>query len=103
MAQKRFKIIAIIYDKRGRILSVGRNNYLKTHPLQAKHARLLGNEERKYLHAEIHAITLCRYLGRAHRISVTRHNSNGDPALAAPCPICASAIRSAGIKIIEHT
>lgn len=94
---------AVIYDKRGRVLSVGVNSYIKTHPVQAKHAGKTGHPEKQYLHAEIHAIVRCKDLSKAHKIFVSRWNKNGDPMLAKPCPVCMSAIRAAGIKIVEHT
>jgi tRNA(Arg) A34 adenosine deaminase TadA len=96
-------VTALIYDKRGKVLSVGQNSYIKTHPLQAKHARKTGNPEKQYLHAEVHAITRCRNLSRAYKIFVARYNKNGEPVLAAPCPVCTSAIRAAGIKYVQHT
>ena len=101
MAQQ--SITAVIYDKRGRVLSVGQNSYIKTHPHQAKHASRVGLEHKQFLHAEVHAIVRCKDLGRAHKIFVTRFNKNGDPVLAKPCPVCMSAIRAAGIKLIEYT
>lgn len=97
------KITAIIYDKRGRVLSIGENSYVKTHPMQSHHAKKVGLPEKQYLHAEVHAITRCPNLSKAHKISVFRYDANGFPALAKPCPICMSAIRAAGIEIIEHT
>lgn len=96
-------ISAIIYDKRGRILSIGKNSYVKTHPLQAKHARACNEEHKLFLHAEIHAIVKCKDLDKAHRIVVTRFLQDGTPALAKPCKICQDAIKSTPIKIIEHT
>ena len=42
MPKSRQNITAVIYDKRGRVLSIGKNQYLKTHPLQAKHAHAVG-------------------------------------------------------------
>ena len=41
MASKQ-DMTAIIYDRRGRVLSVGKNSYFKTHTLQAKHAAKVG-------------------------------------------------------------
>lgn len=97
-------ISAIIYDRRGMILSIGKNSYVKTHTLQAKFAKKLGLEDKVYLHAEIDAILRCQDLSRAHRIFITRFNKHGKPALAAPCVICAEAIRAlTQIKIIEFT
>jgi tRNA(Arg) A34 adenosine deaminase TadA len=103
MSKARFSITAIIYDKRGRVLSIGQNSYIKTHPLQAKHAHAVGKPEKQFLHAEIHAITRCKQIDRAHRILITRYDSKGVAKCAAPCEVCLSAIESAGIKKIEHT
>jgi tRNA(Arg) A34 adenosine deaminase TadA len=96
-------LTAIIYDKRGRVLSIGKNSYIKTHPLQAKHAHMTGLSDKLFIHAEISAIVRCRDLSKAHKILVTRVGRNGDLLLAKPCPICQSAIREAGIKYIEHS
>ena len=103
MSKTRQAIMAIIYDKRGRVLSIGKNQYLKTHPMQAKYAQEVCQPEKVYLHAEIHAIVRCRALSKAHKIFVSRWDKQGKPMLAKPCEICQSAIRAAGIKFIEHT
>lgn len=96
-------ITAIIYDKRGRVLSIGKNSYVKTHPLQARHAHRAGLADKLFIHAEVSAIVRCRDLSKAYKILVTRVGRNGDLLLAKPCPICQSAIRETGIKIIEHS
>jgi tRNA(Arg) A34 adenosine deaminase TadA len=103
MPSKRQQVTAIIYDKRGKVLSFGQNNYIKSHPVQAKHAKLVGRENNIYLHAEIAAIIKCQDLTKAHKIFVARYNSMGNPTLAKPCEICMSAINAAKIKIVEHT
>jgi tRNA(Arg) A34 adenosine deaminase TadA len=103
MTQKRFNMTAIIYDKRGMVLSVGKNSYEKTHPLQADHARRAGEPEKYFLHAEISAIIKLRGNKKAHSISVFRFKEDGSPALAKPCAICALALKEANIKIIRHT
>lgn len=103
MSKQRFDMTAIIYDKRGRILSVGKNSYVKTHPLQNHYACKVGLPDKQFLHAEIHAIALCKNLKKAHRIVVMRFDKNGEPKNAKPCPICESAIRAVGIKHVEHT
>lgn len=97
------QVTALIYDRKGRVLSIGQNSYIKTHPLQAKHAKKTGMPEKMFLHAEVHAITRCRDLSKAHKIFVTRYNKNGEPVLAKPCPVCISAIKASGIKYVEHT
>lgn len=103
MTTKRFSVTAIIYDKKGRVLSIGKNSYIKTHPLQAHYARRAGEPYKVFLHAEIHAITRCAELEKAHKISIFRYREDGSPAKAEPCNICQQAIFKTGIKIVEHT
>jgi len=103
MPSKRQQVTAVIYDKRGRVLSIGQNSYVKSHPIQAKYAKLAGLEHNIYLHAEIAAITKCQDLTRAYKIFVVRYDSLGNPTLAKPCKICQSAISATNIKVIEHT
>lgn len=103
MAHIKHELTAIIYDKKGRVLSIGQNSYIKTHPLQAKHAQKVGLPDKQYLHAEVHAIARCKDLTKAHRILITRFGKNGQPMLAKPCPVCQSAIKAAGIDLVEHT
>lgn len=103
MSKQKFDITAIIYDKRGRVLSIGKNSYIKTHPLQHMHACKVGLPHKQFLHAEVHAIARCRQLDKAHSIMVMRFGKNGEPLNAKPCPVCASAIEAAGIEIVNHT
>ncbi len=101
---RQVEVTAIIYDKRGNVLSIGKNSYVKTHTLQAKYARKVGKEEAIYLHAEVHAITRCNNLKDAHRIAVFRYNADGTPANSKPCAICEAIIADlTNIKIIQHT
>ena len=101
--RKKFSITAVIYDKRGNVLSVGKNSYVKTHPLQAEYARRAGEPQKVYLHAEISAITRCVNLDKAHKIVIFRFLEDGSPAKAGPCKICQQAIAKTKIKIVEHT
>lgn len=103
MTKTRFSITAIIYDKRGKVLSIGKNSYFKTHPVQNHHACKVGLPDKQFLHAEIHAIVKCRQLARAHKIMVIRLDKSGEARNAKPCLVCQSAIEAAGIKIVEHT
>lgn len=102
-SSNRQNVTAIIYDKRGRILSIGKNSYVKTHPYQAQVAKRVGEEYKIYLHAEIHAITRCMNLEKAHKMSIFRYNKEGKLLPSKPCSICASAINEVGIKYIDHT
>lgn len=101
--RQRQDITAIIYDKKGRVLSIGKNSYVKTHPLQAKHAKKTGLIHKEFRHAEIDAIIRCKDLSRAHTIKVSRILKCGEYGNAKPCPVCQSAIKEAGIKNIEWT
>lgn len=103
MTKARFDLTAIIYDKRGKVLSIGKNSYFKTHPLQFHHCQKVGLPHKQFLHAEIHAIVRCRNLEKAHKIVVMRFDKEGNAKNAKPCPVCASAIEAAGIKVVEHT
>ena len=96
-------LTAIIYDRKGRVLSIGQNSYIKTHPLQAHHARKVGSEHRIYLHAEIAAIVRCPNISRAWRMQIIRTGRNGQPANAAPCEVCVSALAATPIRHIDHT
>lgn len=95
-------VTAYVYDKRGRLVSLGVNSYTRTHPLQAAYGRRTGRPNAVFLHAELDALLKSR--GRdAHRIVVVRINKQGEPCLAAPCPACALAIAEWGVTEIEHT
>jgi tRNA(Arg) A34 adenosine deaminase TadA len=103
VASNKHSLTAIIYDKKGKVLSVGQNSYIKTHPLMARYASKVGEPARIYLHAEIHAITKCKDLKRAYSIFVSRYNKQGQPVNAQPCRICQEALLKVGIKEIIHT
>ena len=103
MASARQDITALIYDKRGRLISVGRNSYTKTHPLQARCAAHVGLEHKIYLHAEVDALVKFKDWSKAHKIVITRYDKAGNPVNAKPCPVCQRAIAQAGIKEVEHT
>jgi tRNA(Arg) A34 adenosine deaminase TadA len=96
-------LTAIIYDKKGRVLSIGKNSYVKTHPMMAKYANQVGEPQKLFLHAEIEAILRCKDLDKAYSIFVSRYNKHGHPALAAPCRVCQEAIKQSNIKKVFHT
>jgi deoxycytidylate deaminase len=99
--RKKYQISAIIYDKKGRILSVGENSYIKTHPIQAQYAKKVHEPKKQFLHAEIDAIIKCRNLEKAHKMVVIRPTSYGFGA-SKPCAVCALAISKTNIKHILY-
>lgn len=98
----KYKLCAIITDKKDNILGIGTNSYTKSHPKQASYAKLCGCSERIYLHAEIDAITRIRS-GKPHRIYISRARGKEEVGAAKPCSICELAIREAGIKEVIYT
>lgn len=101
MANRRYNITALAYDKKGRLVSVGKNSYTKTHPLQARYAKLADKPHSVYLHAEIAALIRARE--QVHKLVVTRFDSKGRAVNAKPCAACQLALRDFGVKHIEHT
>lgn len=100
---KKQHVTAIIYDRKGNVLSIGQNSYVKTHPLQARYANQVNEPKKVFLHAEIHAITKCRDLNQAYKISIFRYHEDGTPAMAKPCKVCQAALSKTKIRIVEHT
>lgn len=99
--QDHYQLTAIAYDKRGKVISMGSNSYLKTHPIQAHFAKKQGTPYKQYLHAEIDA--LIKADRPVHRLMVFRIGANGKYLSAKPCAICMSAMKAYGVKIIEST
>ena len=97
------QLTAIIYDKRGRVLSIGKNSYVKTHPLQYKYAKRFKEFSKVYLHAELDAIIKLRNKGTPFLMRVFRYGRDGSPRCAKPCRICETAIREYGIERVEQT
>lgn len=93
---------ATVYDKKGRVLAIGYNSYTKTHPTQARFARLAGAGWKTYLHAEIAALVKIRG-STPFAIRVERYGADGSPRLSRPCPVCWLAIEEAGIKEVSYT
>jgi deoxycytidylate deaminase len=98
-----FDCTAIIYDKKGNILSIGKNSYVKTHPIQAHYAHLAQQPHRIFLHAEIDAIIKCRNIDKAHRMLITRIGNSGRYLPSYPCKVCQQAIKAVNIPQLEYT
>lgn len=98
----RYQITAILFDKKGRPLSIGKNSYTKTHPIMARESAKHGEPYKVFLHAEIDAIVRCKDMSKASRIVVMRFDANGLPVNAKPCPICMGLLSTYNLRI-EHT
>jgi tRNA(Arg) A34 adenosine deaminase TadA len=96
-------ITAIIKDKKGNVLSIGQNNYVKTHPYQALCAAKAGMPEKIYLHAEIDAIVKCRDISKAYSIHIFRKGKSSKWLLSKPCPVCQTALNQTPIQKVYHT
>lgn len=103
MATKRkYSMTALAYDKRGRLVAIGKNSYHKTHPLQKSLALRAGKPNKIFLHAEIDAIVKAK--GRPiYKMVVLGYNSNGKAVRSKPCSCCMIGINDYGIKHVEHT
>jgi tRNA(Arg) A34 adenosine deaminase TadA len=97
-------ITAIVYDRKGRILAIGQNSYIKTHPLQARAAKATNSHSSKiFQHAEVNALTKIKDWSKAYRMVITRYNKLGEPLTAKPCTCCQWVLTLAKIKVVEHT
>lgn len=82
--------IVAFTTKGNRICGIGFNSYRKTHPQQARFARLAGNSKKEFLHAEVAA--LLRSPNDVDTIYVMRFDKQGNPVCAKPCAVCETAI-----------
>jgi deoxycytidylate deaminase len=98
---RRYEVVAYAYNKKGRLLSVGKNSYTKTHPLQAKFAKIAGKEAAIYLHAELDA--LIKATEQVHTLIVERSDKDGKPANSRPCPSCQEAIKHFKVQEVFYT
>ena len=97
---RRYDVFAIAVDKKHREIVQRRNSYIKTHPMQERFANLAGEEDKRFLHAEIHAISRAT---KPYAIYIARVGRDGTTKLAKPCRICELAIKEAGIKEVYYT
>lgn len=101
---RKYDITALAYNKRGRLLAVGKNSYVRTHRLQAEYGKRSGKPNAIFLHAELAALLKARAKGElVHKLVVMRFDVDGNPKLSKPCPSCQLAIADWGVKIVEHT
>jgi tRNA(Arg) A34 adenosine deaminase TadA len=94
------RVAASAYGVNGSLMYTGFNSYVKTHPVQAALAKLVGMPDRIYLHAEIDA--LVRAGGPVHTMVVTRVGKSGAPLPSRPCAICRRALSRAGVRRVYY-
>lgn len=103
----RCSVYCVALNRRGRSIAEGGNSYIKTHTVQAEFSLKAGLADKQCLHAEVKTLIACK--GRKiGKLIIARVDSNGEPRLAKPCPICQSMIEwyqeVYGCKIdVEHT
>ena len=95
------KQVGAILLRRGKVVTSATNLERKSHPLQAKFAERVGLSEKIFLHAEISALVKCRE--ECDTIVVARVNSQNKLRNAKPCPICALALKEAGIDKVHYS
>jgi deoxycytidylate deaminase len=101
--RKKYYITATAFDKKGRVISTGVNEYNRSHPLFKAMSVLAGESEEKiYKHAEFSA---CIAAGRKeiYSLLVQRHHNNGEPANAEPCRTCKLVLKYFGVKKVLYT
>ena len=105
MSKKRYKIHTTAFDKRGRAICKGQNEYFKSNPWQ-KHLSIKAglSEERVFCHSEVKTLLIAKNLKKkVHTLKVERYDCNGNPRLAMPCPSCMIAIHLTGVKRVIFT
>lgn len=95
----KYRVAALLFNKKGDLLSSGVNSYQKSHPLQ-KHYALKVGISHSYLHAEIAAIA--RLKGKKpYKLLLVRIGKRQNLLPIDPCPICSIALKEHGVKVIE--
>jgi|TARA_A100001201_G_scaffold22058_2_gene24730 tRNA(Arg) A34 adenosine deaminase TadA len=97
------KQVGAILLNKNRVVVTATNIETKTHPIQARFAERVGLHEKIFLHAEIAALVKCRE--ECDTIVVARlggHNHD-ELRMAKPCPVCALALKEAGIDKVHYT
>ena len=90
---------------------IGFNSY-KSHPLQARFSKRVGEEHKIHVHAEVSVLAKALkewnpYFNTSNldgfTLYIARVLKDGTPALAKPCPGCLAAITEFNIKHVEYT
>ena len=101
--RKRITIVATAFDKKGRAIGTGVNDYRKSHPLSKLYAEKAGESPEKiYKHAELSAILQAGNKD-VYSMLVQRFDASGMPALAKPCKTCQVMLKDFGVKFVQYT
>lgn len=94
-----FSIGAVIFNKRGKILAVGCNDVLKTHPMIRRY------HQHRTMHAEADAVLSSRHKVdlEGANILVYRENKAGELRLSRPCDTCQKILKIHGINKVYYT
>lgn len=95
-------IISYALDKKKRIVSIGMNSYIKTHPTQFKYGKMSGNENKTYIHAELDSLIKAKGK-KIHTVIVCRHDRNKVLAIAKPCESCMLALKDYGVEEVYYS
>ena len=100
MSKRKYSIIACVHARGHDFREV--NSYTKTHPFQAFLAKIAGQDEKQFLHAEIAAI-LAAGGKEINCLNIYRRDALGNYANAKPCIICQLAIKMFDIKEVYYS
>jgi len=98
---KQYTIYAAILDKKGQIISIGKNSFIKTHPKQFSYNQY-SNPFKLFLHAEIDAL-LKNKTDNGYMMIIARMTKTGLIRSAKPCIGCFNAIQESNIKKVYYT
>lgn len=101
----RYQLTAIIKDKKGRILSIGKNSYIKTHPMMYQLGKKVGYHkgEKINIHAEIDAINKCKNINKAYVMEIYNYSDRWNKYIPSkPCSICTLGIEKTPIRFIVY-
>ena len=99
---KQYTIYAMIVDKKGRPICIGKNSFIKTHTKQFEYNQRV-NPSKIFLHAEIDAILKLKDHDNGYAMIVCRMTKSGLIGLAKPCEGCKQAIFDSNIKKVYFT
>lgn len=99
------KVWAVAIDKRGNLIAEAGNLYQKSHPAQAKYARMSGSPDKCFLHAEMLCMIRAAKTGKlVHTLYVARAGVGGKAMNAKPCVVCQKMLDTEFPEVyIEHT